>query len=125
MMIYVPRDFAKRAAREHIADPVLREAVDRAERGIVDARIGADLIKQRIARDGAGRSGGFRTIIAYRKGDRAVFLHLFAKSAKANLSAAEADAFRAVAKVLAGLDEAALGRLAAERGWRRIDDERT
>jgi hypothetical protein len=58
----------------------LAEAIARAERGMVDAALGGGLIKQRVARQGQGKSGGWRTLIAYRKGDRAVFLFGFART---------------------------------------------
>jgi len=40
----------------------------------------AGFIKQRVARSGQGRSGGYRMLVAYREGDRAVFLYAFAKT---------------------------------------------
>ena len=45
----------------------LCDAIARAERGLVDADLGGGLIKQRVARRGGGRSGGYRTVIAYRE----------------------------------------------------------
>lgn len=57
----------------------------RAERGLIDADLGGGLIKQRVARAGEGRSGGYRTLIACRFGDFAVFLFGFAKSERDNI----------------------------------------
>jgi hypothetical protein len=48
----------------------LREAVARAEKGQIDADLGGEVIKQRIARPGQGRSRGYRTIILFRRGCR-------------------------------------------------------
>ena len=76
---------AKFARREGITNSGLRDAIDRAERGLIDAELGGGLIKQRVARQGKGRSGGYRTIIAYRVKDRAVFLYGFAKSEQENI----------------------------------------
>lgn len=76
----------------------------RAERGLIDAHLGGGLIKQRVARRSQGRSGGFRTIIAYRTARRAVFLHGFAKSAKDNVSDDELDALRKAAAVVLAMD---------------------
>jgi hypothetical protein len=73
------------ARRERIADHRLREAIERAESGLVDADLGGGVIKQRVARDGQGRSGGYRMLIAYRAGDRAVFLYGFAKRERENI----------------------------------------
>jgi hypothetical protein len=48
---------------------------------LVDARLGGFLIKKRVAGFGRGKSGGYRTIVAYRQGDRVVFLR-FARMRK-------------------------------------------
>ncbi len=123
MRIFVPPDFAKQAVKARISDDDLSAAVDRAERGLIDAQLGLCLIKQRLPRRGRGRSAGFRTIVAYERGTSAVFLHLFAKNAKANLSPVELDAFRTLAGSLMRLDDPTFSRLAKERGWRKIAHE--
>ena len=73
------------ARRERIADSSLREAVERADHGSTDADLGGGVIKQRVARGGQGRSGGYRMLIAYRAGTRAVFLYAFAKNERENI----------------------------------------
>ncbi len=83
--IYKLKSFARFARSENIPDSALLDAADRAERGLVDADLGGGLIKQRVARKGQGRSGGYRVIIAFRRGELPVYLFGFAKSAQANL----------------------------------------
>jgi len=83
--IFKTKLFAKFARRERIADPTLTDAVDRAEKGQVDAYLGGGVIKQRVARAGQGRSGGYRTLIAYRSGSLAVFMFGFAKNEMDNI----------------------------------------
>jgi hypothetical protein len=73
MKVYKIKGFMRFQRRERIADTALLEAMRMAERGPVDADLGGGLIKQRISRPGQGKSGGFRTLIAYRRGERAVF----------------------------------------------------
>ena len=80
MRIFKTRAFARFARREGIDDAVLGNAIDRAERGRIDADLGGGIIKQRVPRPGAGRSGGFRTVVAYRAGEISVFLYGFAKN---------------------------------------------
>src|SRR3954465_11806237 len=70
--------------RERIADRSLTEAIERAGRGLIDPDLGGGIIKQRVARSGQGRSGGYRMLIAYRAGARAVFLYAFAKNEREN-----------------------------------------
>jgi hypothetical protein len=104
MRILMTKWFARFARHEGIADQSLREAIERAERGLVDADLGGGLIKLRVARPGQGRSGGFRTILAYRTKDRAVFLYGFAKSAQENIPPDELETARETAAELLAAD---------------------
>jgi hypothetical protein len=83
--IFKTKWMARYARRERIADHSLREAIERAGRGTIDADLGGGIIKQRVARSGQGRSGGYRMLIAYRAGTRAVFLYAFAKNERENI----------------------------------------
>ena len=89
-------------------DEALCDAVLRAGRGQVDADLGGGVIKQRIARQGEGRSGGFRAIVLFRRDERAFFVHGFAKNDRENLRRDELRALRELAKELSGLDETRL-----------------
>ena len=84
MRIFKTKWMARYARRERVADRSLREAIERAGRGTIDADLGGGIIKQRVARSGQGRSGGYRMLIAYRAGTR-VFLYAFAKSERENI----------------------------------------
>jgi hypothetical protein len=57
--------------------------------GRFDADLGGGLFKQRVARQGGGKSGGFRTILACKRGGHCFFLYGFSKSEKANVSSQE------------------------------------
>jgi hypothetical protein len=85
MQVLKTRWFARYARRERIADASLRKAIGRADRGLIDADLGGGLIKQRAARRGEGRSGGYRVIVGYRAKGRAVFLFGFAKNERENI----------------------------------------
>jgi hypothetical protein len=123
MKLLITKEFARLARKNDVSDADLRDAVRRAENGLIDAQIGANLIKQRVAREGGGKSGGLRTIVFYKAGDRAVFLFLFAKSQQADLSTLEKDTYREFAKSLAGLTDETLAALAQKRGWIEIQYE--
>jgi len=75
---------------------------------VVDADLGGGVIKQRIARKGQGKSGGFRSIVLFRKGDRAFFVYGFAKSGRDNIRNDELKAFRMLAGTMLKLGDAAL-----------------
>jgi hypothetical protein len=94
--IYKTKWFVRYAREERIGDQSLREAIERAERGIVDADLGGGIIKQRVARRGQGRSGGYRLLIAYRPGNRAVFLYGFAKKERDNIEDNELETLREI-----------------------------
>ena len=105
MRVFKSKEFARFTRREKIADTVLCDAVARAERGIVDADLGGGLIKQRVARPGQGRSGGFRTLLVYRTTDRSVFVYGFAKSERANVTPDRLVFWRKVAAVFLAMTE--------------------
>ena len=73
--------------KSKIGDDALLDAIDRAERGLIDADLGGGVIKQRVARPGEGKSSGFRVIVFFRHKERAFFVHGFAKNEKDNIKA--------------------------------------
>ena len=108
MRVFKTKPFARFASRQRIADKVLWVAVYRAEEGVIDADLGGGVIKQRLARKGEGKSGGFRSVILFRSGDKAFFVYGFAKSARDNIRRNELQAFRKLADEMLGLDDRAL-----------------
>lgn len=98
MRVFKTKWFTRFARKEGITDKKLLEAVHEAELGNIDADLGGGLIKQRVARDGGGKSGGYRTFIAYRTGDKSFFLFGFAKSDKDNLDEDELNVYKNLAK---------------------------
>jgi len=130
MRVFKTRQFAKLASKARVSDRELVEAASRAEQGLVDAtigkfliKLGKFLIKQRVSRRGEGRSGGFRTVVFFVKGDRAVYLHMFAKNARANLSRTEEDTFRSLAKALQQMSQDMIDTLVSEGKWISIGDD--
>jgi hypothetical protein len=97
---------ARFARHEGITDKSLGEAIERAERGLIDADLGGGLIKQRVARPGHGRSGGYRTIVAYRAQGRAVFLYGFAKNERDNIDPDQLLSLREIAAAWLAADTA-------------------
>ncbi len=113
MHVWKTRWFERFARKEGISDALLLDAAARAERGLVDADLGGGVIKQRIARPGQGRSGGFRTIVLYRAAERSVFVYGFAKSRKADLTGDELIVYRRLAKLYLGASVTAFEKLVA------------
>jgi hypothetical protein len=97
--------FTRFARKEGLTDAQLCEAVLRAERRLIDADLGGDLIKQRIARKGQGKSGGYRAFIAYRPAERAFFVFGFPKSERRDVDDKELEALKDAAAELHGLSD--------------------
>lgn len=100
MQIFKNKWFTKFAKAEGISDDKLCEAVKDAELGLIDADYGGGVIKQRIARENAGKSGGYRTIVLYRQGSRAFFVYGFSKKGRANLEDYEVREYKKSAKII-------------------------
>ena len=96
MRLFKTKWFMRYARQAKLEDHSLCHAIERAERGLVDADLGGGIIKQRVARKGQGRSGGYRLLIAYRSGKRAVFLYGFAKSERDNIEADELETLKEI-----------------------------
>ena len=115
MRIFKNSWFVKFARREDITDDALKKTIIAANDGLVDANLGGGLIKLRIAREGAGKSGGYRTIVCFSKADRAVCAFGFAKNDIANLSATDLAALKKIAKMYLTPDEGELEQLIQNR----------
>jgi hypothetical protein len=103
--------FERFARKQRLPDRVLLDAIARAEQGQIDADLGGGVIKQRVARQGQGKSGGFRTIILYRNANRAVFVYGYAKSVRDNIDEDEVAQFRKAAVHVLGLSNEQLAEL--------------
>lgn len=108
MKLLKNKEFARFARRAGLSDTDLCSAASQADRGIIDADLGGGVIKQRIARRGKGKSGGFRTIVLFKINDRAVFVYGFAKNERSNISLSELTAFRKLAAEILAYDDTAL-----------------
>lgn len=122
MRVFKNAWFERFARKQGIADLALLDAITRAERGLVDADLGGGLVKQRVARSGQGKAGGFRTIILYRTNERAFFVYGFAKSDRANIDADEEAAFKKAATYVLGLSEAYLAQLISMGQFTEVHD---
>ncbi len=72
---------------------------------MIDADFGGGVIKQRIARPGEGKSKGYRSIVIYRKEDKAFFVYGFPKSEISNIRDDEEEQFKKAAKFVLALSD--------------------
>ncbi len=105
MRIFVNRQFRKFAADNAIADTSLWKAVREISTGLAHANLGGGVYKQRIARKGQGKSGGFRTIIFFKAHKTAFFILGFAKNAQDNLERDEVAGLKDLAGRMLNYDE--------------------
>jgi hypothetical protein len=117
------QDIARFVAKERIADETLRDAIRRAEAGQIDADLGGGVIKQRVARSGGGKSGGYRTIVFYRRDTRAVFAYGFAKNDRDNIDPNELRDFRDAARTILALTEADMNKAVTNGAFREITED--
>lgn len=113
MRTFKTKAFTRFADKAGISDVALCRAVRNAERGLVAADLGGGVIKQRIARPGQGKSGGFRTLIVFRASTRAIFVHGFAKNERDNIEKDELVALKKLAAELLAYDDKELPRVVA------------
>lgn len=123
MRIFKTKWFVRYARRDRITDASLCEAVDRAGRGLIDADLGGGVIKQRVARKGQGRSGGFRVLIAFRNEDRSVFLYGFAKNERDNIDGDELATLKDIAAGWLAASDARLDEAVRQGVLEEVDDE--
>jgi len=123
MRIFKNAWFERFARKQKIPDAVLRDAIRRAEQGLIDADLGGGVIKQRVARPGQGRSGGYRTLIVYRQAQRAFFVYGFAKSQQANIGDEEDAAFKQAAGYVLELTDEQLAALIQNGQFSEVDDD--
>jgi hypothetical protein len=121
--IYKLKGFARFQRKERISDASLRKAMDDVEAGLIDADLGGGVVKQRLARAGQGKSGGYRTLIAFRGGERAVFLYGFAKNERGNIDDDELDEFRRLARGFFEMTAQQLAELIADDELMEVNDD--
>ena len=110
MRTFKTKAFAKWAVGEGLGDEALATAMAEMERGLIDVRLGGQVVKKRVALPGRGKRGGARTLVAFRAAERAVFVYGFAKNERANINDLELKALKLLAKELLNYSVASLSK---------------
>lgn len=100
MQAFKTRLFVRWADGEGLHDDVLATAVAEMNRGLIDARLGGHVVKKRVALPGRGKRGGSRTLVVFRQGEKAFFVHGFARKERINITHKELKALKLLAKEL-------------------------
>ena len=105
MRIFKTKTLARFTRQDGIPDASLVAAVERARRGLIDADLCGRIIKQRVARQGEGKRGGFRLLVGFGS-HRSIFLFGFAKNERENIEDAELKTLREIADTFLKADDA-------------------
>ena len=116
MKQYKVKRFLAEAKKLKIADKTLTATADNFismdQHGQQRYALGAGLYKLRVASSkGKGKSGGSRTILALKHETRLIWLHLFAKNDKGNITTSELKKLKMLADILLGLPESDIDKL--------------
>ncbi|TAJ71711.1 MAG: type II toxin-antitoxin system RelE/ParE family toxin [Phenylobacterium sp.] len=123
MSVYKTKVFARFARKAELDDEVLLGAAAEVVAGRYEADLGGGVFKKRVARPGAGKSGGFRTLLAFRHGSDCFFVVGFAKNEKANLSPKDLAAVHDYAAMVFAYDAKALSAAVAAGGLIELEGD--
>ena len=113
---YKVKKFINEAKKASVLDKLLFDTLDDFLSMGKDSQqkysLGAGLYKLRLAsKEGRGKSGGGRSILAYKKESRVIWLHLFAKNEKGNISVVELKRLKVLSDILLGLSNDEIAQL--------------
>ena len=108
MRIFAIKRFRSWANAHDLSDELLCEAVDEITRGLIEANLGGNLYKKRIATKGRGKSGSVRTLLAYSANHRTIFLYAFEKSDRDNITPKEKAALQELGRFYLMLSDSEL-----------------
>lgn len=107
---YKIKKFKSEAKKVSLADESLIETLNNFlkmdREGQQKYSLGAGLYKLRLSTmEGRGKSAGSRSILAFKQDNRVVWIHLFSKNEKANVSTDELKKLKTLSDVLLALSE--------------------
>lgn len=108
LRIFKTKSFNKWAKKSRLTDNNLVKAVEEIKKGLVEANLGGNLYKKRVATSTKGKSGGFRTLLAFKKGKDVFFVYGFEKNERENISDEDEKSLKIAAEVYLGFDDKAI-----------------
>lgn len=97
MRVFKNKWFDRFCKKQRISDEMLKNLVQDIESNKIDVDYGGGVIKQRLARKGQGKSGGYRCIVLYRLEDCLFFVYSFPKNERDNITNDELIGFKEMA----------------------------
>lgn len=116
MTHYKIKRFASEAKKSQLSDEILIETLNEFLGMSRDHQqkyaLGGNLFKLRIAtKEGRGKSAGSRSILAFKKESRVIWLHLFSKNEKSNVTAGELKKLKTLSTILLDLPDSEIVKL--------------
>ncbi len=118
--VFKTRHFSRWLKKSDLTDAALCQAVNEMVAGLIDADLGGDIVKKRVALPGRGKRGGARTLVATRKASHWFFMYGFEKHEKTNVSTSELEALQIVASELLALTHPQLDSAVEDRTLQEI-----
>ena len=107
MVVYMTRDFYRLFRKADIGEKKLNGAIREICAGNV-IPLGHKVYKKRIGSRFCGKRGGYRTILYYCVQQRIIFMYLYAKNVREDISAREKKAYMELATAYDSMDEVAI-----------------
>lgn len=124
MPVFKNKMVFKWAKSEDLSDSALRKAADEIDQGLVDGHLGGYLIKKRVPRKGNGKRNSYRTIVAFRKEHRTIFIYGFAKNQRDNINTQEREALKKLADGLLSASETKIEEMIKSGNLYEVIDEK-
>ncbi len=105
MRLFKTKVFTKWARKAGITDQALCQAVDEMDRDVIRGKLSEFVYKRRIALPGRGKSGGVRTILAFKAQKRTVFIFGYAKNEMETIRNAELERLKTLASLYMSYSE--------------------
>ena len=83
----------------------LKTIINEISDGLYEAKLGGFLYKKRVGIQGKGKRSSLRTIIAFKKEDKAFFMYGYAKKVRVNIGKKEKLALTKLAKIYFSYDD--------------------
>jgi hypothetical protein len=122
MIKFKTKWFHKWAKKNLISDDQLMETVENLSRNLGSVNLGGGLYKVRTKRIGEGKSGGYRTLVAYKESDRVIFIYGFSKAERENLEIDELKSLKKLAKDLLKISQDEYNRQEKLGNFFRLED---
>jgi hypothetical protein len=103
--VFRTKTFTRWMQKTGLTDYALCQAVSEMANGLVDAELGGNVVKKRVALPGQGKRSGARTIVATKLAERWFFLYGFSKNERANIDQEELKALQELATTYLSLDD--------------------